>query len=800
MLTHQPFKYGIVSLIAGLGMVALVSAPPDAGASLLAGRMLDLHLILELIAIVIATQIVAASWHTFDLQHDGKTNAMLAGFVVVIGCDLMHALTYAGMPPLFTESSTPQGIFYWLMGRSFEALTLGAVAAGLVLRWSRMALLSFGLAVAIAIIAFGTLALDVFPTTFVQGVGLTPFKTGYEYTLIGLNGLLALVLWRQALREQSSQHMLLSLSCLFMGLGGFAFTSYVAPSDLQNVLGHLYKVAAYALLYRATFITSIRAPFEALRSSEAQVRESRTRLHILGANLPNTVLYEVISDTDGSRKFTEISDSVERVCGLKAADVLRDPLTLYGRIHPDDVVSFAAAEQRCIDAMLEFDGETRFCHPDGRLRRLHCVSTPRPLEDGRTAWDGLLTDITERAEAQEARRKLEQQLVEAQKMDSIGTLASGIAHDFNNVLAAIQGNAHMAKEDLKSGNQTDVSLSLDQIIKASNRAKSLVDQILSFSRRDGTRRQAQRLLPVVHESMSLLRSTLPASVQLLERIENADASAEIDRTQFEQVLLNLCTNAWHALGEAGGRIEVFLGTVQLDAAASLPLGLLPGHYVRLAVQDNGSGMSDQTRQRIFEPFFTTKPVGKGTGLGLSVVHGIVRTHDGAIDVQSQPGQGTRFSILIPQLLHSAANEVITAGTDQFEGASGRGERVLLVDDDMLLATMMAKLLVRRGFSVQHFAFPELAIAAMRADPDGFDVLVTDYNMPKKSGIEVIVAARETRPNVPCILISGYVSDELRALAEARGVHHVLNKTSALDELVQLLLDALDLEPTGMPQA
>ncbi len=786
----RPYRYGLLSLMAVLGMVAIVNAPPDTARGLLSGRMLELHLVLELFAIVIATLVVVVSWHTFDRQQDHSANALLAGFVAVIGFDLMHALTYDGMPPLLTESSTPRAIFFWLMGRSFEVLTLGAVAAGLALRWPRTALLGIGLALAVAIIAFGSFSLDRFPVTFVPGVGVTPFKAGYEYVLVGFNGLLALVLWRRAKREQSRQHALLALSCLCMGLGGFAFTAYVTPSDFQNVVGHLYKVAAYALLYRATFITSIRAPFEALRISEAQVRESQARMHMLGANLPHSVLYQLVMEADGRRRFTEVSDSVARVCGVTVAEVLADPIAMYGLVHPDDVAALAVAEQRCAEALQVFDVEARFCRPDGSVRRMHLVSAPRALGEGRIVWDGLLTDVTDRTEAQEARRRLEQQLGEAQKMESIGTLASGIAHDFNNVLAAILGNAHMAREDLKSGRPADVSLSLDQIIKASDRARNLVDRILSFSRRDGARRQVQPLLPVLRESLSLLRSTLPAGVQLIECIDDPEASAEIDRTQLEQVLLNLCTNAWHALGERDGRIEVRLGSVALDAAASMPLGLLPGRHARLSVQDNGSGMSEPVRQRIFEPFFTTKPVGKGTGLGLSVVHGIVRSHDGAIDVHSQPGQGTRFDIFIPTPPGTVAPTLAADAAAQPDSERGRGEHVLLIEDDLLMSAMLEKLLTRHGYRVSHHSDPDQAMAAVRADPQAFDIVVTDYNMPRHSGLDVITTIRRLRPGLPTILISGYVSDELRARAAAQGVCHVLEKTRALDQLVTLLAQTL----------
>jgi CheY-like chemotaxis protein len=335
-----------------------------------------------------------------------------------------------------------------------------------------------------------------------------------------------------------------------------------------------------------------------------------------------------------------------------------------------------------------------------------------------------------------------------------------------------------------------LALSLDQIIKASDRARNLVDRILSFSRRDGARRQVQPLLPVLRESLSLLRSTLPAGVQLIECIDDPEASAEIDRTQLEQVLLNLCTNAWHALGERGGRIDVRLGSVVLDAAASMPLGLLPGRHARLSVQDNGSGMSEPVRQRIFEPFFTTKPVGKGTGLGLSVVHGIVRAHDGAIDVHSQPGQGTRFDIFIPTPPGTVAPTLAADAAAQSDAERGRGEHVLLIEDDPLMSAMLEKLLARHGYRVSHHNDPDQAMAAVRADPQAFDLVVTDYNMPRHSGLEVIATIRRLRPGLPTILISGYVTDELRARAAAQGVCHVLEKTRALDELVTLLAQTL----------
>lgn len=783
-------KFLLAVIAALLGMLAIMTAPADTGSSWLSGRMLSLHLVLELFAVIIAALVVTASWHTFDRREDRSANAFIAGFLIVGACDLMHALTFQGMPGLLTESSTPGAIFFWLMGRSFEVLTLGAIALALVPRFSRSASLLIGILVSVAIIGFGSYAIEHFPVTFVEGVGVTPFKARYEFVLMALNFLVALLLWRRKDPESARQNALLALSAFFMGVGGLAFTAYVAPTDFQNIGGHLYKVMAYVLLYRATYITNILAPYEALQASEARVRESQTRMHTLGANLAQSVLYQVVRELDGSMRFTQMTDAVERIIGLKATDVLREPAIWYRQFHPEDLPLLQIAVQRSADTMLHFDFEARLTRADGRLRRMHFVSTPRRLDDGRLVWDGIMTDITERSEAQEVRRKLELQLREAQKMESIGTLASGIAHDFNNVLAAILGNTMMVIEDVERGAREEALLGLAQIRKAGSRARSLVNQILSFSRREEPERVAQPLQPILAESVSLLRSTLPASIELVEHMDDPNACALVDRTQLEQVIVNLCTNAWHALGDTGGRINVGISEVSIGSDQALVRALIPGRYVRLRVEDNGCGMDEATRQRVFEPFFTTKAVGKGTGIGLSVVHRIAVEHDGAITVESSPGRGARFDVFIPALPVAVDAENEPSLPARGARDIGRGERVLYVEDDAVISLMVERMLRRAGYTVSCQGEPEKAIETLRRAPHTFDIVVTDYNMPVHSGLDVIRQVASIRPGLPTILISGYVSDELQAKAEELGVFDILEKQRALDELAPAIKKAL----------
>jgi nitrogen-specific signal transduction histidine kinase/CheY-like chemotaxis protein len=399
-----------------------------------------------------------------------------------------------------------------------------------------------------------------------------------------------------------------------------------------------------------------------------------------------------------------------------------------------------------------------------------------------------LTDISERKEAEADSRKYAAQLLQAQKMESIGTLAGGIAHDFNNILGAILGNVGLVIETL--GEAHEVSPNLREIHKASVRARALVRQILTFSRREPQELIPQSLRPVVEETYRLLRATLPAGVELEMSVGEEDPHAMADATQIQQVLMNLGTNAWHALPDPGnGRISIGLGVDDLDAASALAAGGLPaGRYVHLWVTDNGVGMSAEVKQRIFEPFFTTKPVGQGTGLGLSVAHGIVLAHSGAITVDSEPGQGTTLRLYFPAIQRAAGGA--TMPNKDSASPLGHGERVLYVDDDETMVLMVEQLLSRAGFIVSTFHSAVDAVSAVRDHPETFDFVVTDFNMPEFSGIDVAQELLRIRPGLPIIISSGYITDDLRSMARQVGVRGLLEKQNTFDELCPLVAQVL----------
>ncbi len=402
---------------------------------------------------------------------------------------------------------------------------------------------------------------------------------------------------------------------------------------------------------------------------------------------------------------------------------------------------------------------------------------------------GLTEDVTARRHAQEALRAAEAQAHQGEKMLAVGTLAGGIAHDFNNILGAILGNVELAEQDLEAGHPAAESLA--QIRKSGRRAADLVKRLLNVSRPQTATRSVVNLRTAVLDDIPLFRAMLPAGVELAVRLDERVSDIVIDPTELHQVLLNLITNAWQAIGGQGGCISLALEDVDAGHAAGLrPPGVPPGRYARLSVTDTGHGMDAETRDRIFDPFFTTKDVGKGTGLGLSVVHRIVTSLDGAITVDSAPGQGATFAVYFPAAAGASTRRV--AGTATVP--RGRGEHVLVVDDEEPLLTVTTRMLERQGYRATGVSGAVDAITAMAVAPDAYDILVVDYNMPGATGLELARDIRAQCPGKPIILASGHVPQGLDAEAATAGVGRLLRKPYSAAELCAALRDLLDLEP------
>ena len=408
-----------------------------------------------------------------------------------------------------------------------------------------------------------------------------------------------------------------------------------------------------------------------------------------------------------------------------------------------------------------------------------------PIIEAGSVIGGVITflDMTKRKRDEEIKSMLEAKLMQAQKLEAIGTLAGGIAHDFNNILSPIIGFTEMALHDI--AHSSPMRSGLEQVLKAGLRARELVKQILAFSRpgREGEKVPLE-LSGIVQEVMKLLRASLPASIEIRQNLEKGCALA--DATQIHQILMNLCINAAHAMDDHGV-LEVNLDRVHLresDLESLSLIGLKPGPYLKLSVSDSGRGMDAETIHRIFEPYFTTKEVGKGTGLGLSVVHGIVKRLEGAVSVQSIVAKGTTFSIYIPAI----------EGEDEdcsmpFDGIAGGKESILLIDDEQIMVELGTMILERLGYQVTPATGSLQALELFRANADRFDLIITDCSMPDMTGTDMVKEIRRIRPGIPIIMCTGFTEKVAPGTAEEFG-GLIMKPYIAKDiaELVRKLLD------------
>ncbi len=393
-------------------------------------------------------------------------------------------------------------------------------------------------------------------------------------------------------------------------------------------------------------------------------------------------------------------------------------------------------------------------------------------------------DITERKEAEKQRRHMEAQMREAQKMESLGTLAGGIAHDFNNILAAILGYAQLAQ--LQCPVDSNLKRHLSQISQAGHRAKELVQQILAFSRQGRSEKEPLDIGRVVSEVLRLIQATLPANIEIREDISPNLAPVFANEVQIHQIVMNLCANAHHAMKTTGGMLDVSLAAVamQEEDARSYP-GMNLGNYLKLSVADSGCGIPPDVINRIFDPYFTTKPTGEGTGLGLSTVHGIVQDHGGIIQVYSEMGAGTTLHVFLP-----AADTAVQGAAEQAESLPTGHECILFVDDEQALIDLGRDLLGQLGYTVETRASTIDAIEAFRANPQKYDLVVSDMTMPRMTGEEMTRHIKAIRPDIPIILCSGF-SDRIHAQAtEALGVSAVLMKPVTFANLAHAVRQAL----------
>ncbi|MDQ5979666.1 MAG: hypothetical protein QG602_2641 [Verrucomicrobiota bacterium] len=590
---------------------------------------------------------------------------------------------------------------------------------------------------------------------------------------LGVGALLVLLLWARFLQRMFSAP-LVRLTEVADEVRGSKNFSLRAPITSRDEVGRLADSFNGLLADLAERDQQIALELTARRASEAALSESEERFRQLVENSNDLI---VLTDSNGVILYASPNHTV--ITG-------RDPGDLVGgnvldHIHPEDLRTITTNFER---TAASFSYRARL--KNGEWRWFETSGRSFTNKDGEARNVVISRDITKRVEAEKKQEALEFQLRHAQKMEAVGTLAGGIAHDFNNILTGIMGNIELARMDLPDVHPCIPALG--DATKASQRARELVKQILAFSRQGEQIKSPTDLGPLVREAMRLLRSSLPTTIVIHTEIEDGCPPILCDATQIHQVLMNLGTNAAHAMRKRGINLRVGLKRVSLTPAdLAAHRQLLPEHTVCLTVADEGTGMDQATMERIFEPFFTTKAAGEGTGLGLSMVHGIVQDHGGAIVIESRLGFGTTFKIYFPGAACAAVPESITTS----RVAQGQGEIILLIDDDVLVANVAAKLLSRLGYVAETYVRPAEALQAMQRQPNRYSLVITDLTMPGMTGVELAREAIKVRANLPIIIATGYLRDDAPDEARQFGIRHFVRKPYDRDELGRVVRDAIN---------
>jgi PAS domain S-box-containing protein len=523
------------------------------------------------------------------------------------------------------------------------------------------------------------------------------------------------------------------------------------------------------------------------KRAEDYLKKSEERFRVITENMRDTIWL-----MDMNLKITYITPSVVHNLGYTLEEL--NTLPLEKTFTPDSWQTFRrlVAEELTPERLDNKDFkserilEVERCRKDGSSFWAEITMTLIRDADGTPkGFVGVGRDITERKRAEEEKAELEAMLQQAQKMEAIGTLAGGIAHDFNNILTAILGYTEIAISELPQGSGTRENL--EEVFKASLRAIDLVKQILVFSRKSEIQLFPIRIHLIIKEALKLLRASLPATIEMNQNIR-ASGKVLADITHIHQIMMNLCTNASHAMSENGGELSVSLIQVNLPDETSGPMDLPPGPYLKLTVSDTGCGMTPEVRSRIFEPYYTTKGIDKGTGLGLAMVYGIVESHGGLITVESTPGKGSRFHIYLPVIMDSGLyKETIQVALPDATGT----ERILFVDDEITIVGMGKKMLEKLGYEVAGSTSGEEALKLFTATPDQFDLIITDMTMPHMTGDQLSRKLIEIRPDIPIILCSGFSEKMTEEAAKEIGIREFISKPMSRQVLSKTIRNVLD---------
>jgi PAS domain S-box-containing protein len=514
------------------------------------------------------------------------------------------------------------------------------------------------------------------------------------------------------------------------------------------------------------------------KQSEEKLRQSEEKFRTAFKTSPSVIT--LTSVEDGT--YVDVNDAFTKLLGYSHKEIIGESsiaINIWNDTKDRDLLVSGLKKDGVIENF-----ETEFKGKNGQI--ISGLMSARTLEiENKKYLLGATQDITELKKNEKERLELENRLQQAQKMESVGTLAGGIAHDFNNILFPILGYTEMLLEEVSEDNK--LRDSLNKIYTGALRAKDLVKQILTFSRQENSELKLMNLQPVIKEALNLMRSTIPTTIDIKQDIQDGCGAVNADPTQIHQIIMNLTTNAYQAMQETGGELKVSLNAIKLGEQDLINPDLKPGSYALLSVIDNGTGINKKSVEKIFDPFFTTKENGKGTGMGLSVVHGIVKSMNGAIGVDSEPGVGTEFNVYFPVKKNSLVKKKIQTKNS----IQGGTERILLVDDEESILVMEEMMLTRLGYQVISYKSSIDALEAFRSDFAKFDLVITDMTMPDMPGNKLSGEMIRIRPDIPILLCTGFSETMSEEMSVSLGIKGLLMKPVVMKDFAQKIREILD---------
>lgn len=892
----------LVAVFAALALVASVLPLHSVHIPFL--HYLPIHTLLEFASILAAFLVFATVWHTPNKEVLASSLLVAVALFSAGWLDFAHTLSFKGMPDLITSSSAEKGIAFWLVARLVVAATLLGVSFYPQLR-APSARRRYGILAAFTIFNLVVMWGGIFheadlPKTFTENGGTSPFKTGFELTIVGLLVLAAWRYYRLARRSDSQVFSWLFGAASVAALGECFFIEYDVVNDASNLLGHLYKFMSYSLIYQVMFVVSVRKPYQELATQSQMLVKINEKLVIRSLALASTATPVFMANLQGQihwrnrASYAMLAGSeweLKNGINLFSAPVTPDPIMAEdiratveaGRVWRgivdlkdaqdnnitiDRVVTPLRSEEGSIegyvsvaenvterirvllrykrvldmatdgfwitdaqglllevnDAYARMSGYTvkelltmhisqleaaedeegirehlknimRRGHDQFETRHLHKeghefivdISATYDLESKH--FFVFSRDRSERVQAAAAKKDLERQLQQSQKMQALGQLTSGIAHDFNNILAAISGYSHLALDRFAPDKQGKLAIYLHEVVIASDRARDLIAKMLTFARtQPNSSADVISAAAVIEGVVAMMRPSISSSIQIKSHIVD-DLPICIDAGELNQMLLNLIINARDAI-DGQGIIEIHLHRVQInDQVCAASLQRLSGTYLALEVSDSGSGIALEYRPRLFDPFFTTKEVGKGTGLGLSMVQGILQRSGGHVVVESRLGQGSRFQLLFPLALPAEASPAVQQSN--WENQSGTGQHIWVLDDEPAVACYFGELLEGYGYKVRLFNEASKVLTAFEIEQNDVDLLITDQTMPGLSGVELAQHLHSLRPTLPIILCTGHSDGIDRAKTLRHGIRRYFTKPVAAPELLLALAEIFE---------